>query len=474
MSIVTLVAVAASASVCGFHPQPPSGSVACTIGGSACCPADYICVGRGALGADGLPNQTGTCWNQQDLPPEALRVAHDYTPNVLDDPSCLVTDWLPPTMSQPDGGLLGAGGRVTGGGGQGGSHPIIPGGGGGGLGYPDAGVTYSGVLIAKGNSELIDMFVGDAGIYVVTLDAIMLLGRNGGVLASVASPRPITSAAFDGTQLVVADQARWTAYNTALVAGASSDLLESCKQSLLVSQNRFVCGPANDWDRVFYTYDTTTGALLASSKKYTYNGIPMRRVPGTDDFVAVSVDSSPSDFHLYSVTETGQVAYINESPYHGDFSVTNTYAFDGAPPVHLITSGGLMLKIYDTDCSVKTNSFTSKCFVKDGNVGALTGSQFFEAMDSDAAGVLYALVDPTGEYYGDVPCAKSCLLEKIEVASRTIMSSSVFRLPMARVIAFRYDAASNSVVVGYVYGTSGYDPWIDDVYPGYGISVVHY
>jgi hypothetical protein len=257
------------------------------------------------------------------------------------------------------------------------------------------------------------------------------------------------------------------------VAGASADLLESCKQSILVSQNRFVCGPANDWDRVFYTYDTMTGALLASSAKYTYNGIPMRRVPGTDDFVAVTVDSSPSDFHLYSVTSTGQVAYINESPYHGDFSVTNTYAFDGSPPVHLITSGGLLLKIYDTDCSVKTNSFTSKCFVKDGNVGALSGSQFFAAMDSDAAGVLYGLVDPTGDY-SDGPCAKSCMLETIDVASRTIMTSSVVRLPMAAVVAFKHDAATNSVVVAYVYGTGRYYYWSDEEYPGYGISVVHY
>ena len=117
VSIVPVVGVALSVAFCGFHPQPTSGTVACTVGGSACCPADYVCVGRGAITADGLPDGIGTCWSKQDLPPEALSATHDYTPNILNDPACLVTDWLAPSISLPDGGILGAGGRVIGGGG---------------------------------------------------------------------------------------------------------------------------------------------------------------------------------------------------------------------------------------------------------------------------------------------------------------------------------------------------------------------
>jgi alpha-tubulin suppressor-like RCC1 family protein len=98
---------------CGFAPQPKSGTVACRPQGAACCPEGYLCVGRGLPTAGGP--SAGTCFREDDqLPPEAMVGTHDYTPRVLGDPACLVTDWLPPeligigtksdagTPSQPD------------------------------------------------------------------------------------------------------------------------------------------------------------------------------------------------------------------------------------------------------------------------------------------------------------------------------------------------------------------------------------
>jgi hypothetical protein len=360
-------------------------------------------------------------------------------------------------------GSKGSGGRVGGAGG---------GAGGGSGGTRDAGAsTDAGTELVQGTSKLVDVFVGDAGIYVVTTDAIVFLDRSGGEKARVTAPREITSAAFDGNQLVIADRGKWTTYDTGLGALVSADLLEACASSVLVSRNRFICGPANDWDRVFYTYDTKSGLLLASSNKYTYNGIPMRRVPGTDDFITVTVDLSPSDFHLYSVLSSDRVSYVNESPYHGDFSVTNTYAFDGAPPVHLITAAGLILKIYDTNCSGDANSFTSGCFVKDGAIGTLSGSQYFVAMDSDASGRLFGLVDPASDVFLNGPCAKGCLLEKVDVAARSILSQSTIHLAMAAVVAFRYDPIGNAAVVGYINGTGSYY-FASDPYPGYRVAVI--
>ena len=335
---------------------------------------------------------------------------------------------------------------------------------------PDAASSTSD--IASGTSVLIDVFVGDLGIYVITTDAIVLYARGGKETARVASPRQITSAAFDGKRLVVADRARLTAYDPGLGAAVSADLMEACASSVLVSQGRFVCGPSNDWDRVFYTYDTASGKLLASSTKYTYNGIPMRRVPGTDDFITVTTDMSPSDFHLYTVdATTGQVVYINESPYHGDFGITSTYAFDGSPPTHLITHAGLILKIYDANCKGDANSFTTGCFVKDGALGTLSGSQYFAAMDSNPSGKVFGLVDPASDYGLDGPCAKSCLLESVDVVGRNVLTQSVVHLSASSIVAFRYDAVANAAVVGYVVGTTSYY-FPSDPYPGYKVTVM--
>ena len=241
----------------------------------------------------------------------------------------------------------------------------------------------------------------------------------------------------------------------------------------MVGQSRFVCGPSNDWDRVFYTYDAKTGKLLASSKQYTYHGIPMRRVPGTDDFVTVSVGTSPSDFYLHTVLGSGEASYINESPYHGAFAATMTFAFDGDPPTHLINSSGLLLKIYDTGCTGDASSFSSGCFVKDGALGTLTGNQYFAAMDSDAAGIVCALVDPSSGSFSSDLCTKGCLLQKIRVADRTVVSQSNVQLKAASIVAFHHDAIANAAVVGYVVGTgSYYSP--SDSYPGYRVFVMPY
>jgi hypothetical protein len=241
----------------------------------------------------------------------------------------------------------------------------------------------------------------------------------------------------------------------------------------MVSQSRFVCGPSNDWDRVFYTYDARTGNLLASSNKYTYHGIPMRRVPGTDDFVTVSVGTSPSDFYLHTVWANGQASYINESPYHGAFSATTTFAFDGAPPTHLVNSGGLLLKLYDTGCSGDASFASSTCFLKDGALGTLTGSQYFAAMDSDATGTVYALVDPSTDTFSSDRCTKGCLLQRIDVAARTVLSQTIVQLKAAAIVAFRHDAVARAAVVGFVVGTGSYYV-SSDPYPGYRVLVITY
>ena len=303
------------------------------------------------------------------------------------------------------------------------------------------------IELNSGAEALVDVFVAKAGVFVVTTQSVTLFDRSGKILEQQIAPRAITAAAFDDELLVVADAAKLTSYDLDLKQLISSNLLEGCVSSVLLSEHRFVCGPKNDWDRIFYTYDATTGELLASSKKYTYKGIPMRRIPGKDDFVTVSVDSSPSDFHLYSLLATSEAGFVNESPYHGDFRVTGVYAFDGTPPTHLVTDAGLLLHIYGEECDVDHNSFTSGCFTKDGALGTLTGDQVFAGMDGDAAGKLYALVS-TSRSFSDPQCSDGCLLQQVDIASRSVDKQVTVHPSFGKLVVLRHDAVGGSIVLG--------------------------
>lgn len=363
------------------------------------------------------------------------------------------------------GGSSSAGGRTSATGGSRNSN--------GGSGPAGGALNSSGgspsVVLNVGAGELIDAFPISDGALVVLSTAIVAMQRDGSVTTRLASPREITAAAFDGETLVIADKARMQSYDVALSPIASGDLAEPCASGVLISDQRFVCGPENDWDRVFYTYDARTGELLASSAEHTYNGIPMRRVPGTDDFITVTTTSSPSDFHLYSVRETGEAIFINESPYHGDFRVTNVYGFDGSPPRHLITDAGLMLSIYGEGCDVEHNSFTSQCFTKDGALGTLTGAQLFVGMDADADGLLYGLVNPTPSNFLDP--STSLIAQRIDVSARTLLSQKVHAIAAGRIVVARHDAGSDALLVGYELGPLTFP---GDAYPGYGIQYLDY
>ena len=95
MLVVSMATVASTIS-CGFNPRPESGTVVCKSEGGACCPAGFLCIGRG-LSTAGGPS-AGVCFAQAELPPDAVAGAHDYTPAIAYDRPCLVTDWVPPEL----------------------------------------------------------------------------------------------------------------------------------------------------------------------------------------------------------------------------------------------------------------------------------------------------------------------------------------------------------------------------------------
>ncbi len=321
--------------------------------------------------------------------------------------------------------------------------------------------------IGTGTSVLVDVMVQDAGIVIITRDAVALVDRAGATLQKVDWPRDITAAAFDGSSLVIADEALFTTLDLDLQEVAGAELVEECASAVMISGDRFVCGPPNDWDRIFYTYATTTGELLAASDEYTYNGIPMRRIPGTDELVTVTVDSSPSDYHLYTVL-SDTVTYVGESPYHGDFPINGVYAFDGVPPAHLVTHEGLMLTIHAPGCE-PGDWYNQSCFVKDGALGTLSDQEKFVGMDNDADGKVYGI---TASGSWDGLCEPTCGVQRVNVASHTVEAEAEYTLDIGEVIAARHDPISKTLVVGYRLEGDYY--FEDDPYPGYRVVLLPY
>jgi hypothetical protein len=289
------------------------------------------------------------------------------------------------------------------------------------------------------------------GIIIVLPLEIRVVSRTGATVRSLAVTREITTAAFDGTLLGVADRGMLTTYNTSLEQVAAGALVEECSSSVTISGSRFVCGASGDWDRVFYVFDMNTATRLSSSMPITYNGQPMRRVPGRDDFVTVTVGTSPSDFYLHRVGADNVVTHYGDSPYHGDFAATTVFAFDREPADHLIQIAGVQLLIYASACT--PTMFRGGCFARDGMLGTLTSGQSFAAMADDGAGKLLALVTmPSSSPSFGAPCMSGCLAQRIDLPTQTIETTRTYRSTISRVVATRYDSASSGLVVA---GTTG-------------------
>lgn len=304
--------------------------------------------------------------------------------------------------------------------------------------------------LASGSETLVDLFVLEAGILVVRTDALVLHAREGAVTKTVTWPRPILTAAFDGTTLVVGDKAAITVVDTTdLTTKREIFVAESCASGVLISGSRFVCGPGDDWQRVYYTYDLVAGTLLAKSNPVTYAGIPMQKVPGFDDFVTVDEELSPSDFSLHRVLDSGEATLIGDSPYHGDLAATRTYAFHSKSD-RLITNYGVMLDIHPAGCK----PMSSGCFSKAGDIGTLASGESFVAMADDGADSLYAVVSTAGSDPIDPPCESGCRIQRIDIPKHAVASETTAILPgfmaLARgVTVLRHDPSCKNLLIGH-------------------------
>jgi hypothetical protein len=314
--------------------------------------------------------------------------------------------------------------------------------------------TADAAVSASSSEAFVAMFAQHDAFLVVDSAGVRKLGLDGAELARWDAPRPVISAAFDGTHLVACDGAKFTTLDTAFKKLIDANTAEACGAAVLLSNHRLICGANVDWQRNFYTYDALTGKQLAAAGPYTYNGVPMRQVRGADAFVTVS-GGSPSDYFLYTLDANGAAIFQNESPYHGDFIVNNTYDFDRATPQHLISTTGLLLR-FTLDCGA-----SNQCFVKDGALGTIRGSQQFAALDGDGD-TLYALVSPDVLWASDSALYR---LQTVDVNAREVKSERAVPNLDGSPLALRVTQKKAAIAVQ--------DPWLGGaMLPAYHLMFV--
>jgi hypothetical protein len=248
-------------------------------------------------------------------------------------------------------------------------------------------------------------------------------------------------------------------FDTSLTMMSSTTLRDTCVTAAILPGQRFVCGPTSDWDRTFGVHQLPSGAALAASGRFTYQGTPMRRVPGRDDFTTVTTNLSPSDIYLKRLMPDNSIVSFGDSPYHGDFPVTDVYAFIGDPATHVVTHGGILLQIYGPTCRGSTPAGTGACFTRDGILGTLSTGQTFVGMTEINATRLIGITAPTSGFPPpDSLCAAGCSVQRIDATTRSVLSSSTFTAAsMQAITAVRYDRWSDRAVIAYTLGRR-YDP----------------
>jgi hypothetical protein len=329
----------------------------------------------------------------------------------------------------------------------------------------DAPTLATGKLLSSGTSRLIDVFVGDSGIFVVAIDSVSVVDRAGVVIHALPAPREITAAAFDGTTLAVADKAFLKMYSTDLTEVASPALTESCVSVAIASGNRVLCAGAATFPTKFYTFDATNGTLiLMSSVSSGSTAVPMRRVPGKDDLV--TLDSS--NFRLLRIDGTSQVTALGESPFSHMYRASPVFGFTGTTSDHLVTEDAILANIYAAQC-VPSSTTTPQCFVQDGALGTLRGMERFIGLDGDdASGKAHALVDTTSSF-GLAGCRSGCAVQSIDVAGRIVETSKLYALDLGQTVAVRHDAKADALIAGFSRPTGG-----SSTSPGYRVELLGY
>jgi hypothetical protein len=322
-------------------------------------------------------------------------------------------------------------------------------------------VPESAIELSSGTSLLVELFVADAGIYLVLDDEVRLVDRMGEAVASWTAGATIVAAAFGEERLGVTTSDTLHLLDEGVVPLGSGPLGRLCRSPAIVGGPTLVCSPTYAAD-AFDSFDATTAAHLATTANQYWvddNDPPLLRVPGTDDLLVLD-----GRFYLFLVDPAGLVSFVDGSP-SGVGVGNGALAFDGLPATHVVNHQGEVLEIYASTCQPGANG---GCFVKVGAVDVFTGEQRFVGMDDAGSGVFVGLVELIPAVGSGPLCDGGCLVRKVDMASETVVSQTAFLEVIGELVATRYDPVLDAVVVGYNLPKPG----ANDPFPGHRVLVV--
>jgi hypothetical protein len=301
--------------------------------------------------------------------------------------------------------------------------------------------------LSIGLDPLVDAFPTPAGIIVVRRAHIELVSRDGERLGLVTSPREITAAAFSGGRLTVADRGVVTFYAADLTVLGTARLQEACRSGAMLPSGTFVCPPTDEFQTFFWSYALGHAEGWKQSPGPFLSHVTERlvAVPGRD----LLVGKSGYGFALYGASGDGVV-----TPWAGPIGASpGAIAFDGDPArraVLEIGSSVFVFEIAPAGCGPET---PDNCLRLDGDFIDVSTGDFLLALADGRAGAVQVL---RGNSLGaDVTCRQGCAFQTIDVATRAVTRSKVFRLMVGdginsgAVVSARHDDVTDGMVLAY-------------------------
>ncbi len=306
---------------------------------------------------------------------------------------------------------------------------------------PDGGLADPPDALVSGPEEMLDLFVVEAGILVVTRRSVALVDREGGELVRWESPRDITAAALDGDRLGIADRAMLTVIATATLEPLSTEPLTfECESAAVVSEHRFLCR-TDSIEHEITVHDLRTGSEIfrtsADHERHLPHGA-MRGVAGSDRFIAAD-----GNFHLFRVSATGIDGLGSSAP--GLLLPRSAiFAPAGSPPALALSSRGVRLRLDGCPGPVPG------CFGEDGVVAGIEPDHELVAIDTTATGEVLGVIDrvPLPGTRRVTYCEEGCEIVRFDAALRGTIADAGWSAVVRTIIALRDDPWGGGVVIG--------------------------